>query len=227
MLVLTHEYQFTIFIFMSDSVLVDPQPQIEIISDTNPIPQKRKAKLTYQHIVQKPSLCGPTSLQMILQRRGAWFDQEEIAKQIGVKIAAEEVEAFSIPLPVGNGPKELGLALDAFEGSQVKQFFAKNNIVLNPKVYRRSEITNVSEFIYENLQRGNDVMADIWMAHYVEDLPMGHYCLVSAIEGDRVTICDPWPTTEKFWETSVEDLEKAMDTSHDGTERGFVVFKDQ
>ena len=210
---------------MSDELIIDPQPQIDIANDTSVVPHKRKAKLTYQHIVQKPSLCGPTSLQMILQRRGTWFDQEEIAKEIGVKIAADEADAFSIPLPVGKDPKELGMDLDAFEGPQVKAFLVKNNVSLEPKVYHRSEIADIGQFIYENLQQGYDVMADIWMAHYKEDLPMGHYCLISAIEGDTLTLCDPWPTTEKFWETSVEDLGRSMDASHDGTERGFVVFK--
>lgn len=39
--------------------------------------------MRYQHLVEKPSLCGPTCLQMILLRRGIWIDQEIIAKEIG------------------------------------------------------------------------------------------------------------------------------------------------
>lgn len=183
----------------------------------------RKAALAYKHIFQKPSLCGPTSFQMILERHGYHFDQEEIAQDIGVKVAAHEIGAFSRPLLIGEG-KDLGLNLEAFEGKQIKEFLTKHNIPLEPKVYYLHEITNVREFIYKNMKLGNDVMADIKMDYFKPELEMGHYCLVSEIDEDNLTICDPWPDNGQFWKTSVQELAKSMDTSHDGTERGFVVF---
>jgi hypothetical protein len=209
---------------MSDKFI--PLQPIET-NQTDYVGQPRKANVTYQHRTQKPSLCGPTSLQMILESHGVTLDQEAIAREIGVKVAEHELEAFDTPLPVGHDQKELGIGLHDFESQRIKEFLIGHNLPLMPKVYMNSQIEDLGAFIFKNLQQGNDVMVDIWMAHYKEDLQMGHYALVSAIDGDMVTLCDPWPTTEPFWKTSVTDLAKSMDASHDGQERGIVVFTKQ
>ena len=181
-------------------------------------------KLNYKHLVQKPSLCGPTCVQMILLRRGIWVDQEEIAKEIGVKIPEEESGVFYIPLPIGKTQKEFGISLVDFNSKKMSDFLNKRNIPLRVTVYFMNEITDAGQFIADNLEKGNDVMANFWMKPFKEDLDMGHFSIISGIEENTVTICDPWPTNKSFWETHIKELMKTMRNTFDGQERGFVVF---
>lgn len=181
-------------------------------------------KLEYQHLVQKPSLCSAASLQMVLLRRGTWVDQEEIALGLGVKIPAEETSAFLQPLPIGRNAQEYGVSLADFASNRVKTFLRRHQPSLNVKVHRVSQIPDVTDFLRGNLTAKNDVMANFRMEQFKPELVMGHFSLISEIEGDAVTICDPWPTNRSFWTTSVNDLVQAMGSQFDGRERGFVVF---
>lgn len=181
-------------------------------------------KLNYKHLVQKPSLCAPTCLQMIFLRRDIWVEQEEIAKEIGIKIPESESESFYISLPIGKTKEEFGISLIDFKNNKVKEFLNKHVPSLKATVYFISKIDDVIKFISNNLEKGNDVIANFWLKHFKKELDIGHFSLISEIDGDEITICDPWPENKSFWKTEVNELTKAMSDAFDGKERGFVVF---
>lgn len=181
-------------------------------------------KLNYQHLVQKPYLCGPACIQMILLRRGIWIEQEEIAKEVGVKIPKKDRDVFYIPLPIGKTQKEYGISLTDFNGKKIRDFLKARNIQLQIRAYLLNEITDVPQFIKNNLNKGNDIIANFWMKHFNNSLDWGHFSLISEISGKIVTLCDPWPQNKSFWKTDINELEKTMSKSFDGSERGFITF---
>jgi len=161
---------------------------------------------------------------MILLRRGIWVEQEEIAKKIGIKIPRSESKFFYISLLIGKIKKEFGISLIDFKNKRIKEFLNKYDTSLHATVYFVSEIDNVPQFILNNLKKGNDVMINFWFKYFKKELNMGHFSLISEINENQITICDPWPENKSFWKTDVNELIKAMGNTFDGRERGFIVF---
>lgn len=180
--------------------------------------------IAYKHLVQKLSLCGPTCLQMVLFRRGIWIEQEQIAKEIGVKVPESASKTYHTQLPIGQNLDELGISLIDFKSQKIHDFFAKHQIPLRATVYFTGEISDPADFITKHLQAGHDIMVNFWMGYFKDD-QKGHYGLISGLNGDTVTICDPWLENKSFWETDLQVLIKTMTKEFDGEERGFVVFE--
>jgi hypothetical protein len=79
----------------------------------------------YKHLVQKPSCCGPTCLQMVLFHHGHWFDQEELAYQIGAKIRKDYSEFFQKSFAI-NDTGNAGIPLERF--SEINHFLEQFNL---------------------------------------------------------------------------------------------------
>jgi len=163
---------------------------------------------------------------LILRRNLGWVDQEEIAKDLGVRIGRHQVDSFHIKLKIAKGKDEAdrGIILKEFKQKKVQDFFKKHKIPLKVSVFYKSEIEDVKFFLGTNLKEGNDVMANIYNRTFHLEKDWGHLVLVSEVGGDEVTLCDPGPKNKSFWQTSLKKLIGSMDKRYDGLERGFVVF---
>lgn len=183
-----------------------------------------KLQYRYKHLVEKPSLCGPTCVQMMLLRRGVFIDQEQIAKELGAKILPGEQSSFSIKLELAKNPKDAGISLGEFSETKIKNFFTKHKVPLLSEVFYIRKVKDVKRFIKENLTKGNDIMANFHMRYFDKKKNWGHFNLIEAINANTITFCDPWPENKSFWKTSIKGLVASMDKKIDGKERGFVVF---
>jgi len=180
--------------------------------------------MKYKHLVEKPSMCGPACLQMILLRRHIWIDQEIIAKEIGARIMPSEKEYFTLRFTVSKNPKNAGINLVDFNKKQVRDFFKKHQLKIKIEVIHISKIKDVKKFIKENLDKRNDLMVNFHMGYFDKSKDWGHFNLIDGIKGDKITFCDPWPRNKSYWTTTISDLVAAMDKKTDGRERGFIVF---
>ncbi len=177
-------------------------------------------KINYKHLVQKPSFCGPTSLQMILFRRGFWVDQEELAKKLKAKIRSKNKDKYVHDFEIDN--KDAGIPLENFSeiGGTLEE------CGLKAKVIFFDDIENLKELITENLSQGNDIIINFHRGHYDPKKNWGHFALISAIEDEQVEICDPSYEDKSYWKTSIEELMRAMSDEIDGKERGIVIISE-
>lgn len=181
----------------------------------------------YKHLVQKPSLCGPACLQMVILRRDlGWIDQEEIAKELGARIGRKQVSSFNTKLKIAKDEDETdrGLQLKEFKEKKVHDFFAKHKLSLKAEVFFISQVKNPKSFIQESIKAGNDLMVNFHHKPFHKEKNWGHFVLVSEISGDKVTLCDPGTTSKIFWQAPLEKLVRSMEKKYDPLERGFVVF---
>lgn len=186
-----------------------------------------KTKTRYKHLVEKPSLCGPACLSMILLRKEIWIDQEIIAEEIGARIMPKEYKLFSVKLKFPKNPKDAGINLIEFDKKRVKDFFKKHKLAITSEVFYISKIKDVKKFIKENLDKNYDIMANIHMVYFDKSKQWGHFVLIESINVNTVTFCDPDPQNKSYSTTNIPDLIKSMDKKIDGKERGFVIFKNQ
>lgn len=164
-------------------------------------------------------------MQMILLRRNlGWIDQEDIAKEVGARIFPSAKKSFTARLKTTKSKKHVGLDMEDFVGKQMLSFFKKHKLPLKAQISWVSEIKDARKFIEENLSEKNDVMACFHGSYFDKKWLYGHYALIAALDGDKVTLCDPEKTHKSFWTTTVNKLIKAMSKQFDGYERGFVVF---
>lgn len=164
---------------------------------------------------------------MVILRRGLpWIDQETIAKGIGARILAKRKGAFVAKLEVTKVKNKLGIRMTEFKQKKVSSFFKKNKLPLKTNVFYVSEIGDMKAFIKDNLRKGNDVMANFHNVEFDKESDYGHFALISAMKGDKVTLCDPEKYHKSFWEADIGRLVKAMGKKYDSLERGFVVFSE-
>ncbi len=185
---------------------------------------KIKINPPYKHLVQKPGLCGPCCLQMILLRRGLkWIDQEEIAYTLKTPIYFKDKDINMYKLPIVNDQKVVGNYLKDLEGEYIKEFFKKFKLFLESKVYYISEIDDPQKFIYNNLKSGKDIIINFWFKP-LKSGDYGHFMLISEIVGDKIKLCDPANQNHKsFWWISLSKAIEGMSKEFDGKERGFAV----
>jgi hypothetical protein len=177
-------------------------------------------KIKYKHLIQKPSFCGPTSLQMVLFRRGFWTDQEELAKKLKAKIRNKNKDKYTLDFEVDN--KDAGMPLERF--SEANDLL--DDCKLKAKVIFFDEIENIKELITENLSKGNDIIINFHRGQYDSKKSWGHFALISAIENDEIEICDPSYEDKSYWKTSIEELMRAMSDEIDGKMRGIVIISE-
>ena len=161
---------------------------------------------------------------VILRRNLGWIDQEQIAKEMGAAIWKDAIISFNEKLKIAKTAKDAGVSLKGFKEAKIKKFFIKHKLPLKAEVFYVSGIKDVKKFIADNLKKGNDVMLNIHMKHFDKKKKYGHFTLVSELNGDKVTMCDPTRTHKSFWKADVNEVVKSMGKQFDKKERGFVIF---
>ncbi len=184
-------------------------------------------KRRYYHLVEKPSLCGPTCIQMILLRNDIMMDQEEIAEKVNARVFPHEAKYFTLKLKTTTDNKEAGINLVEFGEIIVRNFFSNLRPALASKVFLISNINNVKDFIKTNIDNGNDLIANFHMKYIDEKRAFGHFVLIDEIKKGTILLCDPDAKSPSYWTTTVDQLTGAMDKKIDGIERGFVVISKQ
>lgn len=184
-----------------------------------------KVRPPYAHLVQKPALCGPTCVQIVLLRRGKWVDQEQLAFEMGTRIYKEQKHLYSRPFRiVRKGSPQYGLPFGVFRHNQkLKRVLRRYG--LRNKAYTPSEIDDVSRFFKDTLGKGLDVLA-CFRFDPIDRRRFGHYALVTAFDTDteRVTLCDPYFKNKAMWNVPLNKLLAGMGSQWSGKERGFVVI---
>lgn len=179
----------------------------------------------YKHLVQKEDFCGAACIQMALFRKGVFIDQEELAKDLGIRIARKHrnlyIKKFR-QLPNNHG--HLGINLDDFKSNKMKKILRKYGLVCD--IAYLNKIDNHREFIIENIRKNNDIMTNIYLKP-IRNVDTGHYVLISEFDNrnDVVTICDPSFSSKSFWNITLEDLLNSMSYKWTGKYRGFLVLR--
>ncbi|MEK7559060.1 MAG: hypothetical protein AAB521_02035 [Patescibacteria group bacterium] len=161
---------------------------------------------------------------VILRRTNQWIDQEIIAEELGARITPKVKDSFTVKLRTIKNEKITGLWLREFKEQKIKAFFKKHKLNLKSEVFYINQIKDVKSFIEENLKKNNDIMANYWLKPFYKDRDNGHFCLISSINGPKVTFCDPGIGSKASWEADIKTLEKSMGKQFDGHLRGFAVF---
>lgn len=184
-----------------------------------------KIKPGYKHLIQKRNFCGPACLQMILLRRGIWYEQEPLSYKLDAKIDRKEKDMYLLPFKkMPSGDSRIGLKIKEFNGKTIKNFLKKFD--LEAEVYLISQIKNLSGFIVKNIKEKNDIMINYWVK-ILSGKDSGHYVLLSEFDrkNNILTVCDPSPTGRAFWKVGLGKIKRAMSSKWDGNERGFVIIK--
>lgn len=129
--------------------------------------------------------------------------------------------SFITKLKIAKNEKDAGLYLREFRNKKVKEFFTKHK--LNVKPFYVSKIKDVRTFIEVNLTKGNDIIVNFWAKPFYKASDWGHYSLAAAINKNKITLCDPYPSHKTFWKVPIDELIRAMGKQFDGNERGFIV----
>lgn len=161
---------------------------------------------------------------MVLLRKGIWMDQEDIARKVNARIFADAKNSFSTKLKITKDDTEVGIYLREFREGRIKSLLKNLRPSLKTEVFLVSEIKDIKAFIKKNLNKNNDIIANIHMSYFDKKSRFGHFVLVSEIEENEVTLCDPSPKSQSFWMTTVNKLVISMGEEFDGLERGFVVI---
>ena len=160
----------------------------------------------YTRLVQGPCCCCVTAFQMILYRRGfGLFDQEKLAKELKIKMDKHDSKAYNVKLDIYTNQSDAGMRTTDSE-EIINQVLKKNNIPLVAKGVDASDISDLKEFIIQNINKNNDLWME-WMIYKVYDeeqhkkqwnMPTWMSCHDSVIENindepdTKVTVVDPF-----------------------------------
>lgn len=162
---------------------------------------------------------------MILYRRGfGLFEQEELAKNLKIKIDKNSLECYNITLDTYTNPEDAGMKTTESEGI-INKFFKSKNIGLSAKGVRVSEIQNLEEFLFDNINKNNDIWME-WMIYKIFNekqhkekfyMPEWMSCHDSVIESviknkqsAKTVIVDPFWYHKPRMEIDVEKLRNAI-----------------
>jgi len=183
-----------------------------------------KVNPMYKHLTQKKIFCGPTCLQMILFRRGIWYNQERLAKEIDVGISKKIEDLYLLPFDVYPSKDDrTGLSFYRFKEDRINNFLRR--FKLKATAFYVSEIKDIKKFVIENLRRGRDIIMNFWWEPFLGKDNGGHYVLIADYDTktDDLTVCDPSSERKSFWKGKLKDFAEAMGKKWDKKERGFVV----
>jgi hypothetical protein len=186
---------------------------------------------TYLPLIQKPSCCAVTCLQMILFRNeGILFDQEKLAITFGVKILPQDAPAFSTTMPIMTDPAiDEGIRTVESE-ARLNLFFQEVAPRLKATSFKYSKIPSLIDFLTTHLCANHD----IWVEYHSDDIHptderRGMYIhdgLVESLDlqNDRVIVIDSMPDHQQRLSLSLNALETAISTRY-GRETGFILIE--
>jgi hypothetical protein len=185
----------------------------------------------YIPLIQKPTCCAVTCLQMILYRNGyGLFDQEKLAVHFGVKIAAEDARAFRADMPTMT-QQNFDEGIQTVElVAPINAFFAAHTPGLTARRVRAGSVGKLDDFLRENLANNRDIWIE-YHGHeiYGWDLYKGDYIHDSLIESfdparAEATIVDPLPQHRQRELFPLAMMERAI-SKRFGRETGFIVVE--
>lgn len=192
--------------------------------------KKIRLQPNYIPLTQQKYCCLPCCLQWIMLRRGLKLaSQDEMAKNLGVVIAPEDQRLFNVKMKISKKlPKgKTGYGVWTYK---IPQFLKKYGIPLKVKRFYPSKIKNVTKFLSDNLESGNDIIVSFNMAAYAKPergVNYVHSCVIDSIKiRDRsviVTLGDPAFSHRKFFDIELEKLLSGMSVKY-GKEKSFKVF---
>ena len=187
-------------------------------------------KPKYIPLVQKPSCCNVTCLQMILYRRGfGLFDQQELAKYFKIKISKKETAFFNVKFKTYTSVNEDGGLRTIDSEKIINKFFKESKISLVAHSVKYSKINDLKEFILENIKNNNDLWLEYKMNKIHKEKSM-HDNVVESIKINKkrtfVTVVDPYWEYKPRYEISIKDLSDSISKKY-GRETGFIVISNK
>lgn len=183
--------------------------------------------MRYSRVVQKPGLCAPSCIEMLLKARAlAAPDQEAIAFELQAKVEAKNKHLYTRGLPLTQDPGNVGLVLADFNKGIAKRFFGRFGLKVRPLLAHELP-RDFKAFIKENLEQGNDILVNPWMRPFFGQEDFGHFVLVERLEGNEAVLADPYPENPATWKADLEKLKQSMFPQSDdpkNRERGLVII---
>ena len=180
----------------------------------------------YNPITEKEYCCVPAVLQMIQERRGLEFNsQDEIGYQLGLIVPLEKKHLFS---KVRTGRRAI-----AGWGTQtskkkysINNYFVKNYLPLKQTIFRVQEISNVTQFIIQNLLNDNDIIVCYNSQLLFNDGDIEHVSLIQEIDTETgiLTIIDPAIGVPKIRKTRIEKLTNVLKAHKASKSAGFWII---
>lgn len=166
---------------------------------------------------------------MVCLRKGYWLDQEDIAKELNIKITKDVSKSFNYKFRITKNILEAGYDVQNINIKKLDNIFKKYKIPITTEFKKISEIKNIDKFIINNIKKNNDLsMLFLWKA-FGHKVSYGHYVLISSynINTKIVEVCDPaFGKMKSFWSSEISEFIYGMNDKWDGKERGFLIFKD-
>ena len=179
----------------------------------------------YVHLVQKPQCCAAACFQMLLHRRtGALYDQQELARFLGVKVDPRSLGAFDGRFPTltsYNGDEGVS-TMDC--AGRVNEFFAREGLPLRARAWRHPDFGKLGAFLSARLRAGDDVWAEY---HTDAIFPGGSFLHDSLVESvDRSSgeaiLLDPEYSHKPRPRVRLENFAEAVSDRY-GKATGFLV----
>ncbi|MFB6180891.1 MAG: mechanosensitive ion channel domain-containing protein [Candidatus Nanohalobium sp.] len=154
--------------------------------------------ITSYFVAQKPSFCGPASMEMALEIFGYRYDQEEI----GEKADVDE-----------NGVDEYDLisAAEELTNNEVKAAWVGFD-----------EITDIGDEYKSWFNDGGLIISNFYKPEIFPDATKGHYVLSVGVEGEEILNLDPSGTNGGVYYVHKDALLDAM--GEFGHKRGYIVL---
>ena len=187
-------------------------------------------KPKYIPLVQKPFCCNVTCLMMILYRRGyGLFDQEKLAKYFDIRISEKSRGAFNVRLNTFTR-RNYDEGLKTIESEDIiNRFFRENDIRLVAKAIKISAISNLVEFLIDNIESDNDLWVE-YKTHQISGAEAIHDGLVEGVMQGRgvakAVVIKPSRDHKPRRRVEIGIIEEAL-TSKFGRETGFIVISDK
>lgn len=153
---------------------------------------KTRHNSPYKWIRQKPYCCVPACLSMVLDRRKIEHgSQEQIGYELGLTVPPGKEHLFNNVRVSDTPPTDAGYGTQVGnEQYSINNYFMNNNINLKETYYTLEGISNVKEFIFENIKENNDIIVCFNIKIIYEDEDYGHVCILESLDGDSITLVD-------------------------------------
>lgn len=187
-------------------------------------------KPKYLPLVQKPSCCNVTCLQMILYRRGfGLFDQQDLAKYFKIKVGKDELKSFNVKLGVYTSTNN-DEGLKTIESEKlINRFFKDKKIPLKASAIKASEIADLTQFLIDNIKKDNDLWLE-YKVHKIHGEKLIHDNVVESVKTlsgkTWVTLVDPYWVYKPRLDVTIEDIAEAISDKY-GRETGFIIVSKQ
>lgn len=186
-----------------------------------------KYKTPHKHLSQMKSFCWPTSVQMVLFRKGLWVEQEQLAFDLWVIIEEKNKDYYNLPFKrLSDWDPLHGFKFYFFESEKVVKLM--KNFGYSLQVLYYSDIEDFENLIIDTISQDQDMIINYkWAWIKWNDYQWWHYVVLSSYDSDKkeVTVCDPTTRAPNYWTVPLDELHQAMSWVWDGRERGVVVLR--